>query len=590
MKLQLAAGRAFTALARTWRVEWHGMHQLEEARRRSPGGNIIYALWHGVLAILACTHRDRDVQVLVSRHRDGEVIARILSHMGYGLVRGSSHRGAVEALFGLAKQLERGRDVAITVDGPLGPRHAVHSGAMLLARRTGRPIVPVIATAQRGVFLRSWDALCLPSPFSRVRVRHADAIWVQRDRRAHTVQQAQRELASALQHWTRSEALVYGRRVDLRDVQDRRSYWERASERSDPPWALRSLAAIHAAARQLERGVRPRQQGRGQRPWVIGIGNLEAGGTGKTPCVITVVQALAGRGVRVGVLTRGHGGGLGRHHPLIYTPEAHALAADETRLLAEALVPESVLVVSRNKRRGLELLEARGDLDVVVVDDAFQTAGLRVDRHLVLLDWEKPLGNGHVLPAGRLREPAAALRRAHALLFTRARGDAMPRHPAWSHLEPERCFLARERILGFVSPSGERVDPERLHGQGIALLSGVGRPHAFEAAAQDSATRYDAEVRRIVRLGDHASIDEALRWLSGKLPRIGARFVVVTRKDWKRLQQPPQNDEPLLVLEQRLEVDALGELLQALVPGSTGPRNLQSSRTATPERGSPRPM
>jgi tetraacyldisaccharide 4'-kinase len=589
MNLQVAAGRAVLALGRTWRVEWHGMQRLDAARRRSPSGNIIYALWHGSLAMLTYTHRDRDVQVLVSPHRDGEIVARILASMGYGLVRGSTHRGAVEALFGLAKHLEHGRDVAITVDGPMGPRYAVHPGVLLLARRTGRPIVPIIATARNGTFLSSWDAQRLPYPLSRVRIQHGEPIWLGRDRGALTLRQGREELASSLRRWTRDEEMVHGRRVDLRDVQDRRSYWERISERDDPPLGLRALAAVHGAARHLERRLRPRPPGRARRQWVVGVGNLEAGGTGKTPCVITLVRALAERNVRVGVLTRGHRGRLGRQHPVILTPENEAQASDETRLLADALLPESVVVVARNKRRGLELLEARQDLEVVVVDDAFQTAGLPVDRHLVLLDWERPLGNGHLLPAGRLREPAVALRRAHALLFTRARGDAMPRHPAWSHLEPERCFLARERMLGMRSPSGERIDPERLRGQGIALLSGVGRPRAFETGAQEIVASYGAEVRRIVRLGDHAPIDAAVRWLTGKLHGIGCRFLVLTHKDLKRLPVPPTNDEPLLVLEQRIEVDAVVELLQILVPRSTGLRSSRSSPTAMPERGSPRP-
>src|SRR5262249_7318869 len=77
------------------------------------------------LLVLAFTHRWRDIQVLVSQHRDGEWIARILSRMGYGLARGSSRRGGAEALFRLATLLERGRDVAITVDGPVGPRYIV---------------------------------------------------------------------------------------------------------------------------------------------------------------------------------------------------------------------------------------------------------------------------------------------------------------------------------------------------------------------------------------------------------------------------------------------------------------------------------
>jgi len=562
----LAAG-VLTALGRSWRLEWEGLERIEAARRQSPGGNVIYAVWHSSLAILAWTHRRRDVQILVSQHRDGELIAGVLQRLGYGLVRGSSRRGGVQALFGLARELDAGRDVAVTVDGPVGPRYHVRAGVMLLARRTGRPIMPVFGTASRCTLLPTWDALRLPHPGARVRTQYGEPLWIASTTSAAELARAQRELEATLLEWTLAEETRWGRTLELADVQDRRSWVERQSERPDPSWVLRAAASAHGAGRRLETQLRPRPRGRGGRPWVVGIGNLEAGGTGKTPCVIALGEALLAVGCRLGVLTRGHGGSLGKQHPVLVSSSQAQGAADESRLLAAAFGPAVPLVASRDKRRGLELLRGRGDLDVILVDDALQTAALPVDRHLVLLDWESPFGNGWLLPAGRLREGPQALRRAQALLFTRSRGG-VPRHPAWAHLRPEHCFLAREEFPGISRPEASPVAPGSLHGQGVVLLCGLGRPRAFEAAAATLAAREGFQIRRSVRLGDHADLMPALRHLTSRLERLDAAWVLVSRKDLLRLPPGVSKEEPLLVLEQRLHVDSLGELLRVLVPAS----------------------
>jgi len=550
-------------LGHTWRIEWMGGEHLDAARRSSPSGNIIYAFWHEGLGILAFTHRERGVHALVSQSRDGEIIAGILDAFGYGLVRGSSRRGGVGALIGLARQLEAGHDVAIAVDGPIGPRYSVRSGAISVASRTRRPIVPIVVSADRWMALPTWDRLRLPWPGARVQVQQGAALWVENASDPAALLQQQGELETRLRACTTAAEARHGRTPDFRDVQDLRPWLERASEQSDPAWPLRLLAALHGTARAGERRLRPRPRGRGTRPWVVGIGNLEAGGTGKTPCVIALATALQERGARVVVLTRGHRGALGRRDP-VRVPDANTGgAADETRLLAAALGTRVALVVSRDKRRGLAWLCRENGYDVVLVDDALQTAGLAVDRHLVLLDWQAPFGNGWLLPAGRLREPPSALLRADAVLFTRA--ESGPRsHAAWQHLWPSRCFTAREHVW-ISRPDGARIEAESLRETGVALLSGIGRPRAFEAAAATLAATTGTVVRRSVRVGDHQDLTPALTKLQQRLARLDCRWVVTTRKDLCRLP-PTANKEPLLVLEQRLEVDRLEELLRVLLP------------------------
>ena len=565
MRLGVATGEVLLRLlGATWRVERVDVPALEAARRASPGGNVIYAVFHNALLVLGFTHRDQDVAVLVSQHRDGEFIARILERLGYGLVRGSTRRGGVEALFRMATLLEAGRDIAITVDGPIGPRYTVHPGAVLLARRTGRPIVPVVAAARRQHELPTWDALRVPAPGSQLRIRYGASIGVASDAKPADVARAREALEAALRSGTLAEEARFGRAPVLDDVQDRRSVWERASEAERPPLVLRAAARAHGAARALDRRWRPRPPGAGTRPWVVGVGNLEAGGTGKTPCVIELAMALASSGRRVAVLTRGHGGALGRR-PEVVGPESLVRASDETRLLYARLGGAVPVLVARDKAAGLEVLRRRGDLDVVVVDDAFQTAALEVDAHLVLLDWRMPFGNGFLLPAGRLRDGPGTLRRAAAILFTRAPAANAAR-PAGSEVLHQPSFLALERFAGLRTPAGAPVAPESLRGAGVALLSGLGRPQAFEALCREVAAAHGIGIRRSVRVGDHAPLEPALRKLAGRLEALGCRSILTSAKDQMRLPAGSKWNEPLLVVEQRLEIPDLPRLLEVLVP------------------------
>lgn len=157
-------------LARTWRVRYVHDAALNEARRRREP--VMFVIWHGQLLPLLWAHRRRNISVLISEHRDGELIARVAHALGYRTVRGSSTRGANRALVGLARELEAGYDVAITPDGPRGPYHSFAAGTLLVAQRSGRPILPVGAHASRAWQFRSWDRFILPKPFARITVAY----------------------------------------------------------------------------------------------------------------------------------------------------------------------------------------------------------------------------------------------------------------------------------------------------------------------------------------------------------------------------------------------------------------------------------
>jgi lysophospholipid acyltransferase (LPLAT)-like uncharacterized protein len=135
--------------------------------RRDPGRGVIYAFWHGRLLIPLFTHRGRGISILVSQHRDGEIISRVTRILGYDPVRGSTTRGGARALRQMIRRARDGRCLAVTPDGPRGPRHVFQSGTVKLAQLTGYPILPVGIGVDRKKELSSWDRFTIPLPFSR---------------------------------------------------------------------------------------------------------------------------------------------------------------------------------------------------------------------------------------------------------------------------------------------------------------------------------------------------------------------------------------------------------------------------------------
>lgn len=156
------------ALASTWRVRTVNTDSYTTLRARHQP--FIFAFWHGQLFPLLWVHRGESVAVLVSAHRDGEIVARIAERLGMRTVRGSTTRGAARALLGVVRELEEGREVAVTPDGPRGPARKFASGALVAAQRAGAPIIAIGVSAKRAWRLKSWDEFMIPKPFTRVDV------------------------------------------------------------------------------------------------------------------------------------------------------------------------------------------------------------------------------------------------------------------------------------------------------------------------------------------------------------------------------------------------------------------------------------
>lgn len=160
----------------TWRIRVS--HDDAIQRMRADGKPFIFCLWHGQLLPLLYHHRWEGVAILISEHSDGEIIARIAMSLGYETVRGSTSRGAARALLGLARVITEGTDLAITPDGPRGPAKAFAPGALIIAQRTGAPIIAVAAAASSGWRLKTWDRFLIPRPFAKVYVSYSDTVYV----------------------------------------------------------------------------------------------------------------------------------------------------------------------------------------------------------------------------------------------------------------------------------------------------------------------------------------------------------------------------------------------------------------------------
>lgn len=288
---------------------------------------------------------------------------------------------------------------------------------------------------------------------------------------------------------------------------------------------------------------------------VVSVGNLAAGGTGKTPFTLWLALYLRDLGWSPAILSRGYGrkdtDGDGRRVVLDNTPDLWVQRyGDEPVLLARRAGDVPVRVGKDRWKSGKEAMKQGADL--VVLDDGFQY--LALDRHLdfVLLDSRKPLGNGRLLPWGPLREPPDHLTRADALVLTRA-GREFGREQAREMLArafPSKpVFSCRYHLGSFrVGFHRECVPKEVLQREPVIAFAGIARPDSFSESLEE------AGIRPLCFLSypDHHPYRKSdLEAILQTAQRKKASFVLTTEKDWVRIPQEFQQ----VVLAAALEID-----------------------------------
>lgn len=273
--------------------------------------------------------------------------------------------------------------------------------------------------------------------------------------------------------------------------------------------------------------------------FVVSVGNLTAGGTGKTPATVMLAKWALNQGYRVAVLSRGYGG---RYKSKVFeVSDGENIIGDPTEtgdepyLLAKNL-PGVPVVLSKKRYLGGLFAHKKFGTDFFVLDDGFQHLELERDLDLVLMDAADPFGNGHSLPWGPLREPLDNLARADAVILTRfdngspgeaglnflrSRFSGMPLFRA-DHLPKKVVLPCLNEIHG----------PEFLKGKRVLAFGGIARPDAFRRTL----TKLGAHVVCFKGFGDHYRYTrDEIQVLIRKKEECGADYILTTEKDWMRV-------------------------------------------------------
>lgn len=148
-------------------------------RFKAEGKNFIYAFWHGDMFLLLHSNRNSSVLIPVSESSDGDIMAGLLKHFGFAIVRGSSFRNGHKALFGMISGVRSGATIGMAVDGPRGPLHEVKKGVAFLASRLKLPVIPIASAAKRSwVLEKTWEKLALPVPFTEGVIVFGDPVYI----------------------------------------------------------------------------------------------------------------------------------------------------------------------------------------------------------------------------------------------------------------------------------------------------------------------------------------------------------------------------------------------------------------------------
>jgi len=295
---------------------------------------------------------------------------------------------------------------------------------------------------------------------------------------------------------------------------------------------------------------------------VISVGNLTYGGTNKTPFVEMLCKLIEASGVSPGVVSRGYGG----NNPDVRVVESgkiSGLVADrryvgDEPILLSARLPGVPVAVSRNRVKGLEELKRRG-VKLAVADDAFQHRRVARDVDIVLIDAACSFGSGRLIPAGTLREPVTALRRAHIVVITKVdQADASKlsslRKKISEFVPENRIFNARFNVVDWAAWENGRFrsNAEKPVGRRVMAFSAIGNPDSFIRSLEMEG----AVIAGARHFRDHHSYSEYdMNSLVAEMETCGADYLTCTEKDiynlpaaWRSVAETPENSYlPLLI-------------------------------------------
>lgn len=327
---------------------------------------------------------------------------------------------------------------------------------------------------------------------------------------------------------------------------------------------LGPLYAAVVKARNRAFDLHPERAERAGAP-VVSVGNLSTGGTGKTPLVLHLAEALQARGWSNAIVSRGYGGRR-KLDPMEVLPGSDPReAGDEPVLMARRLGPARVVVARRRATGALRALALDPRPGLLLLDDGFQHRGLHRDLDLLLLDGVRRWGNGRMLPRGELREPMAGARRAHALVVTRGSRAPKEEIEAWwaEHGSGGPVFYVDFRIAALRLWNGDLRLPLPAPGfDPFLAFCGLGHPEAFFADLLVAGLSWVDTLP----FPDHAALTPRRLMLAQlQAAQAGARALVCTEKDAVKLDAASAGllRMPLWIAEQ--DVVGTGPLLDFLL-------------------------
>lgn len=318
---------------------------------------------------------------------------------------------------------------------------------------------------------------------------------------------------------------------------------------------------------------------------VISVGNLTVGGNAKTPFTLFLAARLQARGLQVAIVSRGYSG-TGNSAALVSDRGElildAAIAGDEPAMMARRFT--GPIAIARRRLDAIGLLRSRGPLDAVILDDGFQHARLRRDLDLVLISRERGLGNGWMLPAGPMREPLSALRRAAAVVIVSADASLESALSAvqLASINQGRVLNAalHPQSLVSVANGNWRESAASLTGRRVLAVSGLADPAAFHAMLRE----LEADLVGVLDFPDHHSYTSA-DWQEIASAAREVDLIVTTEKDLVKLERFPFARDSLYAL--RLEVTmpegdarALDELILARIRPNAAAAAQEVSRDA----------
>lgn len=274
--------------------------------------------------------------------------------------------------------------------------------------------------------------------------------------------------------------------------------------------------------------------------FVISIGNINVGGTGKTPFLLYLIDLLQDKYKNIVILTRGYGGQFSGE---VYDIDGFS---DEARLIKRRFPHVTVIAGKKRYKNYLKYLKSKKQPDIVILDDGFQHRKIKRDIDIVMFDGKLLFGNGQIFPQGPLREPLESLKRADVLILKDGQAENIPRLKDLILDKPILNFYLDE--FEIINMNREKINIDKLKNKKIVSFCGIGNPESFRHIV----TNLGLQVVDFIIFNDHVKYSE--KELE-KILKHNADYYITTEKDFVKLDKIWENSDKLVILIPKYQLD-----------------------------------